>query len=178
MAADDRDAFTELYHRYWDQLFVTANKIIHDVTASQDAVQEVFVSFWQRRKEVDIQSVPAYLHRSTRNQVYKAIRDKKIDDKFYERLKNATISILEESPLLLKEQQELLLRIIDSLPAECRETFRLSRVEGKTYKEIAAHFGISQKTVEWRMSRCLQHLRDNRSFDLFLLVVITAPQLN
>ena len=46
------------------------------------------------------------------------------------------------------------------LPEEVRETFRMSRVDGLTYAEIARVMEVSVKTVEARMGRALKLLRE------------------
>lgn len=46
-------------------------------------------------------------------------------------------------------------RAILDLPANLRETFLLARFTPMTHAEIAAHLGISTKTVEWRIKKCV-----------------------
>lgn len=55
-------------------------------------------------------------------------------------------------------------RAILDLPANIRDVFVLSRFRRMTNRDIAAHFGISIKTVEWRIGKaielCASRLRD------------------
>ncbi|MEC7264750.1 MAG: sigma-70 family RNA polymerase sigma factor, partial [Bacteroidota bacterium] len=78
-------------------------------------------------------------------------------------LKQANNSIDHESPEYLMELNqfhEKLKNAIASLPQKEREVYLLSRVEKKTYAEIAEITGIGVKAVERRMSRALLGLRD------------------
>lgn len=53
-------------------------------------------------------------------------------------------------PVLLKQ-------LVLSMPELYRDVFVLSRFGGMTYNQIATLHGVSVKTVEWRMSRALEH---------------------
>lgn len=177
MKLDDRAAFTELYERYWKALFKTAHNIIQDEAAAQDVVQEVFISLWNRRAEAEIGRIKPYLQQATRFAVLKAIRAQKTDAQFYERLRESTTELVIEEPLLFKEQQALLKKLVSELPDDCREAFLLSREEQLTYKQIAAHLQISEKTVEKRMSKALKYLRENLSLELCVTILVLGKYL-
>ena len=71
MANNDEAAFTSLYRRYWESLFVTTVKVIGSKEDAADIVQEVFISLWHRRGELSLTStLAAYLQTSVK---YKAI---------------------------------------------------------------------------------------------------------
>lgn len=53
--------------------------------------------------------------------------------------------------------QVLLKQIVLTMPPLYRDIFVLNRFSGMTYPEIARARGISVKTVEWRMSKALEH---------------------
>ena len=67
-----------------------------------------------------------------------------------------------ESPefiALEKEYMEKLKAAIASLPERQREVFLLSRIDKKTYKEIAELSGVSVKAIEKLMHKALGTLR-------------------
>ncbi|MFD2584241.1 RNA polymerase sigma factor [Pedobacter vanadiisoli] len=169
----DQEAFTIIYNNYWKLLFQTAHRILNDAIAAEDIVQDIFVSLWNRRNQAVILNLKAYLQQATRFAVYQAIREKRHDDAFYNRLAQVTADIITDNPLLFKEQQELLHEIINALPPECKETFRLSREEGMTYKQIAIQLGISEKAVEKRITKSLKHIRNGLSLSGCLSVLTT-----
>ena len=54
LTENDETAFSEIYSRYWKPLYISVQNILHDTDPSQDVVQEVFISLWQRRHTAQI----------------------------------------------------------------------------------------------------------------------------
>ncbi len=155
------EAFSEIYSRYWKLLFDRAYLILRNEEASKDAVQEIFISLWNRRETVEVIYLKAYLQQAIRFKVLHFIREERTDSEFYIRLRKVTTEIIADNPLLFKEQKNILLELVESLPDDCREAFLLSREDDMTYKQIAVHLNISIKTVEKRISKSLKYLRQN-----------------
>ncbi|WP_316749284.1 RNA polymerase sigma-70 factor [Pedobacter gandavensis] len=168
----DEQAFGEIYDRYWKELYRKANHILQDSEATDDVLQDLFLSLWQRRNQVDILSLKAYLYQALRFSVLKAIRKHKTDQQFYERLADVTTEIIAENPLLFKEQQHLIQDLINNLPEECKEAFLLSREEEMTYKQIARHLDISEKTVEKRISKSLKVIRAGLNIQTCIAILL------
>lgn len=63
------------------------------------------------------------------------------------------------APVAAADQVEALLlkQVILSMPPLYRDVFVLNRFGGMTYVQIAEKQGVSVKTIEWRMSRALEH---------------------
>jgi len=58
--------------------------------------------------------------------------------------------------LMEQEAAAELEKLIIELPETCRDAFVLSRFRHMTNADIAAHLGISVKTVEWRIGKALE----------------------
>ncbi len=168
----DPHAFTEIYRRYAKELYLIAWNGTRDRDKAEDIVQEVFVSLWQRRRQVEIAVLKAWLLQAVRFQVLKAFRQEKADAGFIERLAHVSQVINESDPAVLKELQELIPAVIHSLPTDQQEIFRMHREGQLTYREIAEKLGISVKTVEKKMSLALKHIRLGLDESITVLAVI------
>ncbi len=172
------DAFTELFTRYWQSLYEKANTILNNPAVAKDIVQDVFYSIWSRRAELEIHSVKGYLEQATRFQVFKGIRDRKTGLQLKEKLAAVTADIMTDDPLLFKEHQDLLEYLINKLPEDCREAFRLSRKEQLSYKEIAQLLQISERAVEHRIAKSLEFFRTHYAYgSLFLLTLMLHSEI-
>ncbi len=78
------------------------------------------------------------------------------------------LSVIEDKPdsaatACIREETEVLLAAIEALPTRTREIYMLRKFEGLSQKEIAAHLGLSENTVEVQIGRanrrCEQYLR-------------------
>lgn len=175
---DDQDAFAAVYHRYWKVLYLRARNMLSDGDLAQDIVQEVFISLWHRRQEVEITHLKAYLFQAVRFQELKALRNLKSDTNFYERLAHISKDLLQHEPMAFKELDSVLQRVLATFPEDQRTIFSMSRDEGLTYREIADRMEISVKTVEKKISQALRAIRKgmDSAFPLLLSVMAVMEQ--
>jgi RNA polymerase sigma factor (sigma-70 family) len=168
----DENAFTLIFKKYWKELFYDAQAMLNDEALADDCVQEVFLSLWKRKTEVDIKYLRAYLKKSIRFQVLWLIRDKKISKDCFDRIsKTITESILHDA-YLMKEVDYLFHDMLSQLSPDLQEIFKMVRDEGLSYKEVAERKGLSVKSIERKMSQALQHFRTqlgDRLHSIFLL---------
>lgn len=66
-------------------------------------------------------------------------------------------NILPESLTILRQQCEILLDAIASLPKQCRQVFLLRKIDELSYAEIAAQLAISEKTVQRHLIKAMLH---------------------
>jgi RNA polymerase sigma-70 factor (family 1) len=174
----DEGAFAEIYNRYWKSLYTSAHNILQVREVAQDAVQEVFISLWKRRQNIQVDVLQPYLHQAVRFQVFKAIRAEKTDQDFFNRLSAISKDILFEDPVLFKELESIYLQLIQSLAPDEQEIFRLHRDGGLTYKQIAEQKNISVKTVEKKMSHALKEIRYGIDDAMMIAFVTSATIMN
>ena len=155
--------FEKLFRAYYQELCTYAFYYLKDQAAAEEEVQDIFVSLWKKRDELEItSSLKSYLYRATRNHCLNVIKHLEIRDSYKKH--NEAIRKVEEQELgIHMETKELQVKIdaaIDQLPTERKRIFMMSRFEGLKYREIADQLNISVKTVENQMGKALAFLRE------------------
>jgi RNA polymerase sigma-70 factor (ECF subfamily) len=141
-------------------------------------VQEVFVSVWEKEKyELERTYLKSYLFNAVRNGClnylkHQTIVRKHVDEE-HEILKMHELDFYKsgEKSLIEKEDLDKIYSAIDSLSDSYREIIQLSRFEGLKNKKIAEKLGIPVRTVETRLFRALNKLRDVLSSKQILILM-------
>lgn len=152
----NKDAFKELYFRYFKFLFDFCWHRLQARELSEDIVQEVFFRLWDKRKRINNQkSIKNYLLTITNNQIIDFYRKKSNNEIKLSSLKFHKNIISPDS----NETYAELAEAVENLPEKLRTTFVLSRFHGFKYVEIAEIVGISVRSVEERISKAMKILR-------------------
>lgn len=155
--------FESLFREHYQNLCSYVFFFLKDHAASEEVVQEVFITLWQKRNELNItSSIKAYLYRAARNHSLNVIKHIDVREnykKHNERSRNE-LEGQEENQIETKELQERIENAINELPSERRKIFMMSRYGDMKYREIADELGISVKTVEAQMGKALKFLRE------------------
>ncbi len=160
------EAFTRLYHLYVSELYLYANNVLKDPTAAEDIVQELFISIWNSREQLQIHtSLKAYLYTANRYLILKTIRNREKEEQLFEHLEQKIWGSADiENELYRKELDHRIAALTAELPDKCREIYLLSREHQLSNKEIADKLGISVKTVENQMTIALRKLRKGMGY--------------
>ncbi|WP_127137170.1 RNA polymerase sigma factor [Flagellimonas oceanensis] len=137
-----------------------------DLQQAEDIVQDVFLKLWKLCSTVTFSKVKAYLFRAANNAFLNERAHEKV---VLKHLKSTAPSVDNESPeylLQMDQFHEKLKQAMASLPQREREVYLMSRVEKKTYAEIAEILGLGVKAIERRMGKALLILRDNLGKEL------------
>ncbi len=158
----DKKAFESVFKAYYQDLVNYSHQFIQLQAISEEIVQDVFVSYWERRDTVEIKSsLKSYLYRAVKNRTINYIRLQLPKDQKTSDIDEVPIMVAEESG---SEDLSLLHKLISSeinkLPAKCRTIFLLSRTEGLSHKEIAEELDLSVKTIENQIGIALKRLRE------------------
>ena len=174
----DKAAYTEIYNRYWKKMLLVAWNHCKDKAQSEDIVHEVFISLWNRRSEVLIENIPAFLTTAIKFNIFKYYQ--KIQHRKQLALQNYEFkeSSYDEDKLDALFLKEYINGIVEQLPEKCRLTFKYSREEGLSNAEIAEKMDISEKGVEANLTRALKTIKGSLKDSGLLLLVSAAVWKN
>ncbi|RYF85124.1 MAG: RNA polymerase sigma-70 factor [Chitinophagaceae bacterium] len=162
----DERAFDSLFERYVIYLTNIALKKTTSPDTARECVQEVFLSLYLRKNELQtISSLKAYLYTALQHKIYNHYQ-KELTRRQYEQAageRQAVVGNDSIGELETKELEKQIREKIQELPPQCRKVFLMSREEQLPYKEIASQLNISVNTVEQHMQKALRIIRTSIS---------------
>lgn len=175
MKSGNEDSFKEIYLRYWKPLYFIALKKVRIKEVAEELVQNVIVGLWNKRQTHDIRCLQTYLYSAIRYQVINYLDSKIIRDKH---TSNACADMSHEAAMcdstaLTNELTAAIDRAIKKLPDKTQVILRLSRFENYSTRKISEVMHISEKSVEYHISRSLKLMRTYLKD--FLLLILCAP---
>lgn len=157
---DNALAFEELYHRYWNKLFYLSHKRLKTAAASEEIVQEVFLTLWQKRKNLIIESLPQYLSAMTRYAVYRYLANEKRITGYKDLFaKQMEILSTEDNAVDSKLLLDMVKKLSNKLPEKCRLVFIYNKIEDEPLSKVANKLNISLKTAEAHLTKALRIIR-------------------
>ena len=141
-------------------------------------VQQVFVSLWEKRTQLDIHtSMRAVLYKAVQNACLNKIKHLKVRKNYAEELKATGVFEDSSEPAQLNELNERIRMAMETMPEQCGRIFKMSRFEQLRYQEIADQLGLSVKTVENQMGKALKIVREELKDYLPLLILFFSQIL-
>lgn len=179
LKASDEAAFREIYNRYWMQLYkkVYAKTRRHDI--AEEIVQNVFVKFWENRSVSSILYLENYLHSAIKYQIINYFKSLLAKEKYVKHLKEQHSETEDSSAtnLLVHELTAIINKAVHELPEKTRIIFNLSRNGDYTIKEISESMHLSEKAVEYHITKSLKQLRFYLKEIIFLMIAFISAYL-
>ncbi|MDR3008087.1 MAG: RNA polymerase sigma-70 factor [Sphingobacterium sp.] len=155
----NKKQFEEFFQLYWKRMFSFALKSVEDEDDAKEIVQDVFKSLWERRYHLHLQDAERYLIRSVKLKSLEFLRNKGNKERHHEVISNNTTESYEDNYIYYKELKNHLDDAVESLPRQCKNVYKLSRDEGLTNREIATNLLITERAVEYHISKALSVIK-------------------
>ena len=147
---DHSNRLEELVNKHENTLFRAALAILGDAQEAEDAVQDAFLRYLEKRPELrDNEHEKAWLLKVTANRCKSTLRHRR---------RHPAVELLDVYPAPDQPGRELMEAVL-SLPANQRSAVHLHYYEGYTSEEIGAILGQRPGTVRSHLSRARESLR-------------------
>lgn len=174
LAEGSEYAFTRVFDRYRPRVLGTALRFLKSQELAEEVVQEVFLKLWLRREDLKgVLNFEGYLFTMARNQIFDCLKGLAREAAAKTQLSYGLENLDDSSNALLEEQYgELLNNVVNQLPPQQKQIFRLAKMEGLSHQAIAERLHISRLTVKTHMAKALQTIRHNLKQHLITFVYL------
>jgi len=157
---DDHVAFKEIYSRYWKSCYFQLYRKSGLSELAEELTQNIFVSLWERRRVATITNLSSYLFSAVRFSFINHLKSLLQFDNYvaYKQQTNTEFNNSEEE-MAASDLSMSIEKGIKMLPVKTREIFMLSRFGYRSVKEISETLEISEKAVEYHITRSLKAMR-------------------
>ena len=155
----DEPAMASLFDRYSKVVYSVALRVLHDPSAAEDILQEIFMQIWRNPDSFTSTrgSLGGWLAVVSRNRSIDTLRRKRPTDSVDDIVLASSYNLADEA-----ERNSLIERargVITQLPSEQRKTLEMAFFDGLTHSEIAEMTGDPLGTVKTRIRSALLTLR-------------------
>lgn len=147
----DENAYKQLYFRYFDVLFAAILQRIDDRQATEDILQDVFLSLWEKREEIELrEKLFSYLYSIMRFKVIRYLKQKTLSEKHLSVLRQLTEETILDSLLPMEKDERVLLleQASGQLAGQLKKIYALKYDAGMSISDIADHLELSHNTVK------------------------------
>ncbi|QDH80261.1 RNA polymerase sigma-70 factor [Echinicola soli] len=167
-------ALGKLMERYIDSLCRFSYSITGQQELAEEAVSDTFVKLWNGRERLQIRtSVRGYLYRAVRNVTLDLLRKEGKHCHLQEVDEDALGTIDDPfKELFYSELEAQIDQLINTLPEQRAIIFRMNRLEGLKYREIADILNISVHTVQNQMVAAVQKMTEYLPYFKLVMYVL------
>ncbi|MBE9462392.1 RNA polymerase sigma factor [Dyadobacter subterraneus] len=157
----DRDAFTIIYKEYWYRMFTVANRKLQNRELAEELIQDIFTRLWKERETIRITQLDFYLFSAVRYEVIDQIRAAGRQNTYAEYYKAfASFEDLNtENTVVFNDLVQMIDKGLEILPEKTREVFKLCRLQNWSLAKIASHLDLSEKAVEYHLTKATKSIR-------------------
>jgi RNA polymerase sigma-70 factor (ECF subfamily) len=156
-------AFSALYDKYFEQIYLFIFKRVQDEALAGDVCQEAMLKAWTNLPKYEDRGFPfsAWLYRIASNEVNLFFRGQKkmmtveIEDKHVKTM----MTELEIGEAEKESDQDKLLKVLSNLKPEHTEIIELRFFLQYSFKEIAEFYGITEANAKMRLYRILDKIK-------------------
>lgn len=138
-----------------------AERMLGDVADAEDVVQDVFVTLWSRRGELDkVVKIDAYCMQMVRTRCINLMRSRKVRQDHAETLRTISDAEVMMEVDDIQDRSEMLHKLLSELPEMQRKVVEMKYLDECSTQQIEQTLQMSSSNVYTTLSRALQSMRD------------------
>ncbi|MCW8313044.1 sigma-70 family RNA polymerase sigma factor [Sphingobacterium sp. InxBP1] len=175
--AGDSIIFEKVYNCYYKTLLSKVFKFCSQLEDAEEIVQETFIRLYQHRQAL---SEPAaifpFLFTASKHLTITFFRKKVVKAKYLESLgKDWTdVSISFQQQMENYDIQQLIMNVLEELPAQQKLIFIKNKIDNHSYQEISDLYGLKKNTVRNHIALASKFVRFKLEKLLFILFLIKS----
>ncbi|MEN7547648.1 sigma-70 family RNA polymerase sigma factor [Rapidithrix thailandica] len=179
----DGAAFSFVYHRYFNDLYLYGLRISEREELVKDVIQELFIDVWSKRERLLItSSIKYYLLKALRRKTVEKLTElQKKQSKTGAFIANQPLISFSQEDFVIRNEEDLQRRqivaqVLNSLPKRQREAVYLRYFRELSYQEVATMMGLTEKAVVNHVYKAFRKIRKKGALEkiIDLGMVITT----
>ena len=175
----DEKALADLIRLCWKNIYAQALYWMKSAEDAEELTQDVFLKVWKARGQINqVDNFEDWVFIISRNTIVSAVRKKLNRPNFLPEQELEENSWRPERLTENRQHYQILLAGINLLPQKRQEVFRMSRLDGLTYEQIAERLGIHKDTVAQYIAKAVSflkgYLREHIGDDLLVIILLTG----
>ncbi len=155
----NQDQFEKLYYEMFDILYNYGLRIINDRSVVEDAIQDVFLNIWKKRKNLNITtSVNNYLFTCLRREILSELKRSKSES--LDAQPHLSLRLASPEPNHTNDTQRSIQSEINKLPNRQKEIIYLKYKENMTYEEIEQIMNINRNSSYKLLHKAIHKLKE------------------
>jgi RNA polymerase sigma-70 factor, ECF subfamily len=159
---DDIPSFNLLFNKYWEKLYVFVYKKLQSEDDAKDIIQNLFISVWMKRHQIDIQtSLESYLFSIARYQLLSFISQAIKTKQKQELLLQTVLPGFEEllSPKQAQQLDLLMQHEVEKLPNRMQQIFTMTLDQNLSIREISLQLHLSEQSVRNQLNIAISKVK-------------------
>ena len=144
-----------------DKLFRFARSILYDNADAEDVVQELMVSFWNKRKKLkNLKNIESYAMRSVKNMSLDKIKHYKVRQDKMQDLKELNPQVYNDVTNENAEINLLINQVCETLPEKQKLVIHLRDIEGYSFEEMETVLDMNVVALRVNLSRARKKVKE------------------
>lgn len=164
--------FDAVYRFYFGRLLLFGTRYMASEPEVEEVVQDTMLWLWENKHTlIEDCSLKSLLFTIVKNKLLNRLARAEVKGRVVDEIEQKYTALFNDPDSVLqnKELMRCYQRAISSMPKEHRQAFEMNRNGQLTHKEIALKLGVSNQTVNYRISQALKFLRSQLK-DFFPLI--------